>query len=423
MAIYGPAFSKEDIREEETLEYALSLSTVVELKHLIDCLRLPIKKSLRKDALIDAIAETVRTHPTYVASSMGIPDIEIFNRLVAGETILGDYRVMSEMYILVQLGWIILRGTKYGADELGVCEMVLMREAEDLLRPLLEGKEYTIKQRIAQILKGWSSLCGFLSLKAAEKYIKQQPGLEDVTYIDILEAIEKHLDANTVLYSSSIDSGKGGMVYCSPLAGILGSRGVFLVKKAVVDGESKEVNIYEPKEFTLDKIKEASMPLFAPKTPNQNETSNLIKELRKYGLEEDDAQEAVLDCWIEKQSDPDHLAIGQLIDKFNLQLYSISDVNNLMSAVTGYMNTLPFWRFLGMSSQESMEREYRDSTRAPRLVAGPNMRARGMDIPAGLQEMVDQMWEEKRGNSSSKVGRNDPCPCGSGKKYKHCCGK
>ena len=21
-----------------------------------------------------------------------------------------------------------------------------------------------------------------------------------------------------------------------------------------------------------------------------------------------------------------------------------------------------------------------------------------------------------------KVGRNDPCPCGSGKKYKNCCG-
>jgi uncharacterized protein YecA (UPF0149 family) len=23
----------------------------------------------------------------------------------------------------------------------------------------------------------------------------------------------------------------------------------------------------------------------------------------------------------------------------------------------------------------------------------------------------------------SKAGRNDPCPCGSGKKYKKCCGK
>jgi hypothetical protein len=26
-------------------------------------------------------------------------------------------------------------------------------------------------------------------------------------------------------------------------------------------------------------------------------------------------------------------------------------------------------------------------------------------------------------NPSKKVGRNDPCPCGSGKKYKKCCGR
>src|SRR5699024_5348689 len=26
-------------------------------------------------------------------------------------------------------------------------------------------------------------------------------------------------------------------------------------------------------------------------------------------------------------------------------------------------------------------------------------------------------------NTEPKVGRNDPCPCGSGKKYKNCCGK
>ena len=25
-------------------------------------------------------------------------------------------------------------------------------------------------------------------------------------------------------------------------------------------------------------------------------------------------------------------------------------------------------------------------------------------------------------NKDKKVGRNDPCPCGSGKKYKYCCG-
>jgi hypothetical protein len=26
-------------------------------------------------------------------------------------------------------------------------------------------------------------------------------------------------------------------------------------------------------------------------------------------------------------------------------------------------------------------------------------------------------------NAQPKVGRNDPCPCGSGKKHKKCCGK
>ena len=29
----------------------------------------------------------------------------------------------------------------------------------------------------------------------------------------------------------------------------------------------------------------------------------------------------------------------------------------------------------------------------------------------------------KTTKKSSKVGRNDLCPCGSGKKYKQCCGK
>jgi hypothetical protein len=26
-------------------------------------------------------------------------------------------------------------------------------------------------------------------------------------------------------------------------------------------------------------------------------------------------------------------------------------------------------------------------------------------------------------NRANKVGRNEPCPCGSGKKFKHCCAK
>ena len=44
--------------------------------------------------------------------------------------------------------------------------------------------------------------------------------------------------------------------------------------------------------------------------------------------------------------------------------------------------------------------------------------------------LVDGSYKKDEGgmnktvvNDESKVGRNDPCPCGSGKKYKNCCGK
>ena len=36
---------------------------------------------------------------------------------------------------------------------------------------------------------------------------------------------------------------------------------------------------------------------------------------------------------------------------------------------------------------------------------------------AGERQPVQQVIR-----GSAKVGRNDPCPCGSGKKYKKCCG-
>lgn len=39
---------------------------------------------------------------------------------------------------------------------------------------------------------------------------------------------------------------------------------------------------------------------------------------------------------------------------------------------------------------------------------------------SGASDGSDKKQPVKKGK---KVGRNDPCPCGSGKKYKHCCGK
>lgn len=53
-------------------------------------------------------------------------------------------------------------------------------------------------------------------------------------------------------------------------------------------------------------------------------------------------------------------------------------------------------------------------------------------MAAGLMNAYEYFRQEREGDlcvdateirqSSPKIGRNDPCPCGSGKKYKKCCG-
>ena len=47
-------------------------------------------------------------------------------------------------------------------------------------------------------------------------------------------------------------------------------------------------------------------------------------------------------------------------------------------------------------------------------------------VPGAVEE-IHRFWMAKRGGPTQrretpKVGRNDPCPCGSGKKFKQCCG-
>ncbi|MFA5163077.1 MAG: preprotein translocase subunit SecA [Patescibacteria group bacterium] len=49
--------------------------------------------------------------------------------------------------------------------------------------------------------------------------------------------------------------------------------------------------------------------------------------------------------------------------------------------------------------------------------------AKEMDRQARNNDTIDLVKEKVKDESGHKVGRNDPCPCGSGKKYKHCCGK
>ena len=49
-----------------------------------------------------------------------------------------------------------------------------------------------------------------------------------------------------------------------------------------------------------------------------------------------------------------------------------------------------------------------------------NLERKEVEKPTGTNDSKDKV---KKTRKVEKVGRNDPCPCGSGKKYKQCHGK
>jgi hypothetical protein len=59
-------------------------------------------------------------------------------------------------------------------------------------------------------------------------------------------------------------------------------------------------------------------------------------------------------------------------------------------------------------------------------VGGPTGTGSGPSSGIAVSPMAEASQRGKRKpfkRDQPKVGRNDPCPCGSGKKYKKCCGR
>ena len=76
------------------------------------------------------------------------------------------------------------------------------------------------------------------------------------------------------------------------------------------------------------------------------------------------------------------------------QEFTLKDLNECMGCLQVINNTSPLWMLKGHS-------------------------------PQGVRQMLNDSLPSasKRAPTERKVGRNEPCSCGSGKKYKHCCGK
>ncbi len=81
------------------------------------------------------------------------------------------------------------------------------------------------------------------------------------------------------------------------------------------------------------------------------------------------------------------------------------------------------YRSVGSDLYEGLLESIKRDTVKYILNAKPRIKIEREQVAKPLDTGGDGTLKSKGKRVDNKVGRNDPCPCGSGRKYKHCCGK
>ena len=142
------------------------------------------------------------------------------------------------------------------------------------------------------------------------------------------------------------------------------------------DLDYKKYTIKELKECTLDKLIE------------RNESKAVLGFLEKKKIKF--AEEILLTMILYIMNIP-KIDIEDFKHLINIDLKNIDEANEYLQLVINLHNNIPQYSLYGYTP---------------------------MDL---VKMQIEQQNLEEKKRKKSKIGRNDPCPCGSGKKYKNCC--
>lgn len=156
--------------------------------------------------------------------------------------------------------------------------------------------------------------------------------------------------------------------------------------------------------FTKKQLLRAGDPDYVDRTPHMNSFISFLSE--HYHLEEQETNEIALQIINMINSDSKPTLIIQYLQSW-LEFPSFEFAQIVNAKIMELYNNTRQWALKGHTPNELFQKEKKF-----------------------LKPLPETRFEEKQPIAKvidlatrTKVGRNDPCPCGSGKKYKRCCGK
>lgn len=205
--------------------------------------------------------------------------------------------------------------------------------------------------------------------------------------IDFLEFLQVFIFASDY-YRQTYKSGFG-----------LVDRRVFDQREIFVEIENRPSINYFP--FTKQKLLKAGKPGYVEKTREMNSLMLFLQEYYELTIEEREDLAEQLNIMIFNDG-----SLNQAVKYFE-QRFEFPDlefVHGLAHHLTELFNHSRRWILKGHTPREISQGSQSKSA-SPAVLANPQPSSNVVDF-----------------NSRKAIGRNDPCPCGSGKKYKKCCG-
>ena len=156
--------------------------------------------------------------------------------------------------------------------------------------------------------------------------------------------------------------------------------------------------------FTKRELLRAGVPGFVDRTPAMNAFLMFLEE--HYDLDEEEKNEISMQLGdiISRGGKPDETL--KYLETW-LELPSFEFVQLLTAQISELHNNTRQWALKGHTPSELFQEEKKFLRPLP---------AEPFPVRPAEPEVIDL-------KTRKKIGRNDPCPCGSGKKFKKCCGR
>ncbi len=391
-----------------SLYSVLHRMTVPQLKSCAHLMGYKFKSGVRKDRMTAFLAKKMLEHPENILRSAFYHELKAWLDIAEGRKTAEE--ALEEGYLseLDRFGFVY----PFWDPQFIVCiPKELAEKLLPLIPPELERREKDGSLIMEKLTLGCANIYGYTDVVYIFEHDREVEKLLGIRFDDDF--------INRTMYPVACidqepDSDEALPIF-SPFAQRVGFE---------IDPEHINIEV-EPKRFDLKTILDmGEMPY--PKFP-EHCVSKLREALLKFGKDKDVPADAVLrELWIQKQGGMANALIPDLNSIFSFD--SMDDAQTSLDSVVNFMNTVPYWCLRGNSSKEIGQQaraKMRGERRMPEIQIGPNMRAMGIESYEQLQEMARRGEDLPpfRSAFDEKVGRNDPCPCGSGKKYKNCCGQ